>query len=347
MSNEQFQQLLQSLMNVQVRNSDTPTAEVQSEATSGNLANCTARFKGSKGDDVKAFIDAMEIYKDCIHVSDAKALKGLPMLLEDSAATRELFLSEQDSETPQIFLSVKHVLPPDTLPEAVQLAEKISAIVCRLEPKNVRKFVCGIEDISAAFPRSRPLCELTLETKRNCSCTEREALAIIFALQRFRGHIKGSEILVTSDRQGLRWLMNIKSPMGRLARWALLIQSFNVKIDYLPGRRNVVANTLSRSPFPELPPEEEIPMCMVSITIPGRIQSEIQTQQLEDPELAKIIHSFEDPDDWDLPKWKEAALVSRQERDRVLYEYHDRDLSSRVPEKPMKPSKIGTKYMQI
>ncbi|KAF2879381.1 hypothetical protein ILUMI_26794, partial [Ignelater luminosus] len=81
--------------------------------------------------------------------------------------------------------------------------------------------------------------------------------------------------------------MNIKSPTGRLACWALLIQSFNVKIDYLPGRRNVVADTLPRPLFPDFPPGEEIPICMVSITIPGRSQCEVRSQQLEDPELVK------------------------------------------------------------
>ncbi|KAF2898342.1 hypothetical protein ILUMI_07826 [Ignelater luminosus] len=141
--------------------------------------------------------------------------------------------------------------------------------------------------------------------------------------------------------------MNIKLPTGRLARWALLIQSFNVKIDYLPGRRNVVADTLSRSPFPDLPPGEKIPIC---ITIPGRSPSEVRSQQLEDPELAKIIHSFEDSDDSDLPKWiergylmsngllyrysqnidsEEAALaVPHQKRDRILHEYLDLDLAA-------------------
>ncbi|KAF2889380.1 hypothetical protein ILUMI_16793 [Ignelater luminosus] len=82
----------------------------------------------------------------------------------------------------------------------------------------------------------------------------------------------------------------------------LFIQSLNVKIDYLPDRRNVVADTLSRPPFSDLPPEEEILICMVSVTIPGRSQSEVRSQQLEDPGLAKIIHSFEDSDDSDLPK---------------------------------------------
>ncbi|KAF2886043.1 hypothetical protein ILUMI_20129 [Ignelater luminosus] len=114
-------------------------------------------------------------------------------------------------------------------------------------------------------------------SKQSYSCIERKALAIVIALQRFCGYIKVSEILVTSDQQGLRWL-----------------------------------------PFPDLPPGEEISICMVSITIPGRSQFEVRFQQLENPELAKIIHSFEDSDDSDLPKWTERGYLMSNG---LLYRY--------------------------
>ncbi|GFW08812.1 retrovirus-related Pol polyprotein from transposon 412 [Trichonephila clavipes] len=81
---------------------------------------------------------------------------------------------------------------------------------------------------------------------RNYSTTEREALAVVWALKKFRGYIEGTEITVASDHQPLKWLLNLKSPTGRLARWALEIQSFNLKVQYIPGKANVVADMLSR-----------------------------------------------------------------------------------------------------
>ncbi|GFW42861.1 retrovirus-related Pol polyprotein from transposon 297 [Trichonephila clavipes] len=82
--------------------------------------------------------------------------------------------------------------------------------------------------------------------ERNYSTTEREALAVVWALKKFRGYIEGTEITVASDHQPLKWLLNLKSPTGRLARWALEIQSFNLKVQYIPGKANVVAHMLSR-----------------------------------------------------------------------------------------------------
>ncbi|GFT08585.1 retrovirus-related Pol polyprotein from transposon 297 [Trichonephila clavipes] len=73
-----------------------------------------------------------------------------------------------------------------------------------------------------------------------------EALAVVWALKKFRGYIEGTEITVASDHQPLKWLLNLKSPTGRLARWALEIQSFTLKVQYIPGKANVVADLLSR-----------------------------------------------------------------------------------------------------
>ncbi|KAF8784290.1 Retrovirus-related Pol polyprotein like [Argiope bruennichi] len=51
---------------------------------------------------------------------------------------------------------------------------------------------------------------------------------------------------VASDHQPFRWALNFKVSDGRLARWALEIQAFNLKVLYVAGKANVVADMLSR-----------------------------------------------------------------------------------------------------
>ncbi|GFV55264.1 retrovirus-related Pol polyprotein from transposon 297 [Trichonephila clavipes] len=87
---------------------------------------------------------------------------------------------------------------------------------------------------------------LMIPAERNYSTTEREALAVVWALEKSRGYVENQQIFLASDHQPLKWLLSIKSPSGRLARWALKIRSFNLKIDYTPGKVNVVADMLSR-----------------------------------------------------------------------------------------------------
>ncbi|GFV71167.1 retrovirus-related Pol polyprotein from transposon 297 [Trichonephila clavipes] len=59
---------------------------------------------------------------------------------------------------------------------------------------------------------------LLISAKKNYSTTERESLAVVWALKKFRGYIEGAEITVASDHQPLKWLMNLTSPTGKLAR---------------------------------------------------------------------------------------------------------------------------------
>ncbi|GFW72021.1 retrovirus-related Pol polyprotein from transposon 297 [Trichonephila clavipes] len=129
--------------------------------------------------------------------------------------------------------------------------------------------------------------------ERNYSTTEREVLAVVWALNKFRGYIDGASITVASDHQPLRWLMKLKSPTGRLTYWDLLLQSFNLNMEYIPGKINVVADMLSH---PACHEENELwEVCTVAIDVPSRSPKEIRDEQMKNEELVKIISCLEDP----------------------------------------------------
>ncbi|GFW37194.1 retrovirus-related Pol polyprotein from transposon 297 [Trichonephila clavipes] len=145
----------------------------------------------------------------------------------------------------------------------------------------------------------------------NYSTTEREALAVVWALNKFRGYIDGASITVASDHQPLRWLMKLKSPTGRLARWALPLQSFNLNMEYIPRKSNVVADMLSR---PACHEENELcEVCTVAIDVQSRFPKEIRDEQMKDEELVKIISCLEDPDkNVNYVNWVELGYLMNQ-----------------------------------
>ena len=82
--------------------------------------------------------------------------------------------------------------------------------------------------------------------ERNYSVTERECLAVIWALKKFRPYVEGYKIKVVTDHSSLRWLCNLRDPTGRLARWALNIQSQEIEFEHRKGSKHEAPDALSR-----------------------------------------------------------------------------------------------------
>jgi hypothetical protein len=87
---------------------------------------------------------------------------------------------------------------------------------------------------------------------------EKEALAIVWGLNKFRPYLIGSRFIVRTDHHSLQWLM--KAEKGRLARWAVSLQEFDFELVHRAGKKNINADVLSRYPNVPADPEwSEIP----------------------------------------------------------------------------------------
>ena len=64
----------------------------------------------------------------------------------------------------------------------------------------------------------------------NYSTTEKELLAVVFALDKFRAYLIGSPITIFTDHAALKYLLSKKDAKVRLIRWILLLQEFDITI---------------------------------------------------------------------------------------------------------------------
>ena len=65
--------------------------------------------------------------------------------------------------------------------------------------------------------------------------TEKECLAVVWAVKQFRVYLHGSKFTIVTNHNALVWLMSIRNPTGRLARWSIYLQSYDYEIQHRKG----------------------------------------------------------------------------------------------------------------
>eukprot|EP00253_Pinus_taeda_P017050 PITA_17050 len=79
----------------------------------------------------------------------------------------------------------------------------------------------------------------------NYMVTEKEFLAVIYAINKFRHYITSYTTFVHTNHSAIKYLMNKSVTNARVTRWLLLLQEFDITIVDRLGKENVVADFLS------------------------------------------------------------------------------------------------------
>ena len=94
-----------------------------------------------------------------------------------------------------------------------------------------------------------PICYFSQKlnaAERKYSATERECLAVIRGIEKFRGYVEGAKFIVFTDHAALSYLRSMKNPTALMSRWILRLNAFNFEIKYRKGCINIVPDALSR-----------------------------------------------------------------------------------------------------
>ena len=84
-----------------------------------------------------------------------------------------------------------------------------------------------------------------LKYQKSYTVTEKECLAVIVGVVKFRPYLEGKEFTIVSDHHALCALRKAKYKVARLHRWAAILSIYKYKVQYLKGKLHP-ADCLSR-----------------------------------------------------------------------------------------------------
>ena len=106
------------------------------------------------------------------------------------------------------------------------------------------------------------------DAEKRYSQLDKEGLAIVFVVTRFRQYLLGRHFTIYSDHKPLMHLFSESRGVpavasARIQRWALTLSAYTYSISYRPGRNFSNADGLSRLPLPDKPSSVPLPGDMV------------------------------------------------------------------------------------
>jgi len=86
------------------------------------------------------------------------------------------------------------------------------------------------------------------QTEQRYTTCEKELLAIVYALQRFRIYIYGRKVTLFTNNKALSFLHRCVITSNRVARWMIQIQEYDLEIRHIKRVQNHLADILSYNP---------------------------------------------------------------------------------------------------
>ena len=147
-------------------------------------------------------------------------------------------------------------------------------------------------------------------TEKGYAQLDKEALAIIFGVKKFKQYLLGRGFVILSDHKPLQHLFGEDKPVpalasARIKRWAIILGAYDYRVEYRPGAQHVNADVLRRLLLPEsiskVPDAGETILLMETLHLSPVNARQIQLWTDRDPVLSMVWrlvqHGWKETDD--------------------------------------------------
>jgi hypothetical protein len=118
----------------------------------------------------------------------------------------------------------------------------IGAVLVQVGEKD-SEYLPGIKEEEPLYFLSHKL----TKTQQRWSAIEREAYAIHYALQKLHYYLHKAKFVIRTDHKPLIEMLNAPIQNKKVEAWALNLQVYNAKLEYVRGENNNCADLLSRA----------------------------------------------------------------------------------------------------
>ena len=122
--------------------------------------------------------------------------------------------------------------------------------------------------------------------------SEKEILAIVYFISKFRYYLVGQHFVISSDNQPLSSMLKCKLANARISRWIMAIQEYDFSIKYCKASENKIADTLSR--YPPIIEEQysstrnEVQILTIKYALPDELKNRLKCINVEQQRDAKL-----------------------------------------------------------
>ncbi|XP_043216447.1 uncharacterized protein K02A2.6-like [Amphibalanus amphitrite] len=131
--------------------------------------------------------------------------------------------------------------------------------------------------------------------ERNYSTVEKEALAVVWACEKFRHYLWGRKFTLRTDHQALCTIFGPKGSTRvgrRVARWEARLLEFSFDVEYVRSERNTVADGLSRLPVAETWWPDDDDLQIAALTVAAAISEEELSDASAADECLSVVRGY-------------------------------------------------------